>query len=64
MFYQIFLSPQVMRWAIITYKHGTYELPHELLNYLKLRILAHGIFAAGGAKVPTQEKKKLRILGN
>ena len=27
MFYQIFLSP---RWAIITYKHGIYELPHEL----------------------------------
>ena len=30
MFYQIFLSPQVKRWAIITYKHGIYELPHEL----------------------------------
>ena len=30
MFYQIFLSPQVERYAIITYKHGIYELPHEL----------------------------------
>ena len=28
MFYQIFLSPQVKRWTNITYKHGTYELPH------------------------------------
>ena len=51
MFYQIFLSPQVKRWSIITNKHGTYELPHKLSN-----------FAAGGAKVPTQEKKK--DLGN
>ena len=34
MFYQIFLSPQVKRWAIITYKQGKYELPHELPNDL------------------------------
>ena len=39
MFYQIFLSPQVKRWAIFTYKHGIYELPHELPNDLRLRIL-------------------------
>ena len=32
MFYQILLSPQVKRWAIVTYKHGIYELPHELPN--------------------------------
>ena len=25
MFYQIFLSPEVKRWAIITYEHGIYE---------------------------------------
>ena len=37
MFYQIFLSPQVKRLAIITYKHGIYELPHELLNNLRLK---------------------------
>ena len=30
MFYQIFLSPQVNRSAIITYKHGIYELPNDL----------------------------------
>ena len=30
MFCQIFLSPQVKRWAILTYKHCIYELPHEL----------------------------------
>ena len=29
MFYQIFLLPQVKRYAIITYKDGIYELPHE-----------------------------------
>ena len=58
MFYQIFLSPQVNRCAIITYKHGIYELPQELPNDLRLKIL-------GGVFVPTQEKKKkLKILGN
>ena len=36
MFYQIFLSPQVKRWAIITYEHGIYELPHELQNNLRI----------------------------
>ena len=34
MFYQIILSQQVKRWAIITYKHGIYQLPHELPNNL------------------------------
>ena len=34
MFYQIFVSPQAKRCAIITYKHGIYEVPHELLNNL------------------------------
>ena len=41
MLYQIFVSPQVKRCAIITYKHGIYELPHEFPNDLRLRILAH-----------------------
>ena len=36
MFYQIFLSPQVKRWAIITYNYGINELPHELPNDLRL----------------------------
>ena len=36
MFYQIFLSPQVKRCAIITYKNGIYELPHELPHDLRL----------------------------
>ena len=39
MFYQIFLSPQVKQWAVITYKHGIYELPHEMLDDLRLSIL-------------------------
>ena len=29
MFYQIFLSPQVKQWAIITYEHDIYEFPQE-----------------------------------
>ena len=29
------------RWAIISPKHGTHELPHELLNELRLRILGN-----------------------
>ena len=35
MFYQIFLSPQVKRWAIITYKHCIYELSHKLPNEIR-----------------------------
>ena len=30
MFYQIFLSPQVKQCAIVTYKHGIYELSQRL----------------------------------
>ena len=39
MFYQIFYSAQVKRWAIITYKHGIYELSHKLPNDLRRKIL-------------------------
>ena len=35
MFYQFFLSPQVKSCAIITYKHGICDLPHELPNDLQ-----------------------------
>ena len=41
MFYQIFLSPQVKRWATITYKHDIYELPHKLPNDLRLKKLGN-----------------------
>ena len=41
MFYQIFLSSQVKRSAIITYQHGIYELPHELPNNVRLRKLGN-----------------------
>ena len=41
MFYQIFLSPKAKQYAIITYKRGIYELPHELPNDLRLRILGN-----------------------
>ena len=36
MFYQIFLSPQVKQWEIITYKRGIYELPRKLPNDFRL----------------------------
>ena len=39
MFYQIFISPQVKRSAIISNKQGVYELPHELPNDRKKRLL-------------------------
>ena len=39
MFYQIFLSPQMKRCAIITYKHGICELPHKLPNNIRLGTL-------------------------
>ena len=38
---EIFSSPQVKRWAIITYKHSIYKLPKESLNDLRLRILGN-----------------------
>ena len=41
MIYQIFLSPQVKQFAIITYKVGIHELPHELQNGLRLRIFGN-----------------------
>ena len=36
MSYQVFFSAHVKRYAIITYKHGIYELPHELPNNRRL----------------------------
>ena len=41
MLYQIFLPPEVEGHATITYKHGIYQLPHELLNDLRLWILGN-----------------------
>ena len=37
--FQFFLSPQVKQWVINTYKYGIYELPHELPNVSRVRIL-------------------------
>ena len=39
MFYQIFLSQQVKRSAVITYKNGLFELPRQLLNDLRFKRL-------------------------
>ena len=56
MFYQIIFSPQVKRWWIITCKHGIYELPNELPNNVRLRILAFS--PLGGLSAHTRKKKK------
>ena len=39
--YQIFLSTQVKRSAIISNKKGVYEFPQKLPNDLRLRILGN-----------------------
>ena len=39
--YQMLLSPKWKQLTIITYKHGMYELPYELPNDLRLRILGN-----------------------
>ena len=39
MFCQIFFSQQVKQCAFITYKRGIHELPHELQNDRRLKIL-------------------------
>ena len=41
MFYQVFLSPQVKRCAIITYKHVIYEVPQVYLSNLRFRKLGN-----------------------
>ena len=41
MSYQIFVSPQVKRWVIIMDKHGIKELPDELPNHLRLKVIAN-----------------------
>ena len=41
MSYQVFLSSQVKRSAIISNEQGVYELPHELPNNIRLRILGN-----------------------
>ena len=39
--YQILFSPHVKRSVIISNKHDIYELPNELPNDLRLRILGN-----------------------
>ena len=53
MFYQIFLSKQVKRCTIITYKKSIHELPHELPKDLRPRIF-------GNYEIP---EKWLNIIG-
>ena len=50
MFYQIFYSPQVKRCAIITYKHGIYEVASRVAE----RLSAH---------TRIKKKKKLKYFG-
>ena len=64
MFYHTFLSPQMKRWAIITDKHGIYELPHELPNDLRLKISGRVKISYNDrpAPSPPAEMKVLLIL--
>ena len=39
--YQIFFSPQLKWRMIISNKYGIIELPHELLNDLRLKIFGN-----------------------
>ena len=39
--YQFFFQPQVKRGVIFSNKHGIRELPHELPNYFRLKILGN-----------------------
>ena len=41
MFCQIFPLPQLERWVIVTYNQGINELPNELQNDLRLRLLGY-----------------------
>ena len=41
MFYQMFLSTQVKQNVIISIKHGIYDLPQELPNDSRLRIIGN-----------------------
>ena len=50
-FHQIFLSPKIKRCMNITYKYGIYQLPHELLNDLRIRILKKTEKSENGLKL-------------
>ena len=39
--YKIFFSPQMIQSVVISDKHGIYELPRELQNNLRPRILGN-----------------------
>ena len=58
MFYQIFLSPQVKRCAIITYKRGIHRQIENSANSRKKVLKKSCIFAAGGGQVAHTRKKK------
>ena len=40
-FHNILRLFNVKRWAIITFKHGIYTLPHELPNDIRRRLLGN-----------------------
>ena len=60
-------SPQVKRNLISSIANLVYELPHELRNNVRLRILAAFSTRGGGGGglgAHTRKKKRLRIPGN
>ena len=64
MFYQIFLSPQVKRYAIISNKHGIYVLPQELSNDLKQEISKYqeNLKVSWKDSLPLSLPAKLKVL--
>ena len=52
MFYQIFPSPQLKRCAFIPYKHGIYELSHELPNDLRYLVNHEILKIPGNQEIP------------
>ena len=61
-FYQVLLSPQVKRCAIITYEHDIYALPQALPNELRLRSSLWKHFLASGSTQAPPNLVSLTIL--
>ena len=57
-----FLSPQLKRSAIITYKHGIYELPHELPTDLRLRKYHENLKTSQNDSLVSSLPAKMKIL--
>ena len=62
MFDKILVSPQVKRIVIISNKLGTYELPHELPNDLRLRKYQEDLKTSYNYSLVLSPAPKIKIL--